>query len=267
MTDDKPAGHLVQRERLGAVELLTLNRPDHLNAWTADLEDEYFAALEDCERSDEVRAIVVTGAGRGFCAGADIHTLKGASEHGTVRAPGRLPRHYPLSLGTPLIAAINGAAAGIGLVQALYCDVRFIAPQAKVTTAFAKRGLIAEYGIAWLLPRIIGTSRSLDLLLSSRVMTGQEAHSIGMADFVVTPEALVDTAVRYATTLATSCSPASMRTIKSQVHDGLDTDFSTAVRRSESEMAASFAGADFAEGVSSFLEHRAPQFAPLAARP
>ncbi|ALU73318.1 enoyl-CoA hydratase-related protein [Rhodococcus erythropolis] len=263
MTDNEPAGQLVQRERLGAVELLTLNRPDHLNAWTADLEEEYFAALEECERDAEVRAIVVTGAGRGFCAGADIHGLKGASESGTVRAPGRLPLQYPLSLGTPLIAAINGAAAGIGLVQALYCDVRFIAPEAKVTTAFAKRGLIAEYGIAWLLPRIIGTSRALDLLLSSRVVTGQEAHAIGLADFVVPPDALVDTAVRYATTLATSCSPTSMRTMKSQVRDGLDTDFTTAVRRSEIEMAASFAGADFTEGVTSFLERRAPQFAPL----
>jgi enoyl-CoA hydratase/carnithine racemase len=142
----------------------------------------------------EVRAIVLTGAGRGFCAGADMDILSG-SEDSAIEARSR-PRNLPMTLRKPLIGAINGAAAGLGLVEALYCDYRFCVPGAKLTTAFVRRGLIAEYGSAWLLPRLVGTSRALDLLMSGRVVLGPEAQAIGLVDQLVEPEALVDEADR-----------------------------------------------------------------------
>jgi enoyl-CoA hydratase/carnithine racemase len=257
----------VLRERRGNVLVLTLNRPDRLNAWTDTLEDQYFALLDEADADPEVRAVVVTGAGRGFCAGADMDDLKLAGEIDTATLPTRaLPRHHPLSFRKPLIAAINGAAAGLGLVEAIYCDVRFAGPDAKFTTSFSRRGLIAEYGVAWLLPRIVGTSRALDLLMSARVIGVEEAHRIGLVDFLVEPADLLDRAVAYAQDLASFCSPTSMGVIKSQVFEAIDSDFGTAVKRADAAMLESFDGADVREGVSSYLERRPPQFGLLAPR-
>lgn len=253
-------------ERRGDVLLVTLNRPDRLNAWNDELEDEYFAALDAADANPAVRAVVVTGAGRGFCAGADMHDLGRASVDPATMSARPLPRSYPLSFRKPLIAAVNGAAAGLGLVEALYCDVRFAVPTAKFTSAFARRGLIAEYGVAWLLPRLVGTSRALDLLMSGRVILGEEALRVGLVDFLVEPDDLVDRAVAYAQELATFCSPTSMSTIKSQVLGGLDEDFASAVKRADAEMAVSFTGDDVKEGVDSYYEKRPPNFPPLARR-
>jgi len=255
---------LVLAERRGGVLVLTLNRPDRLNAWTDALEDRYFALLDLAEADPDVRAVVVTGAGRGFCAGADLDDLENASDTPrAVRARSR-PRHRPLLLGKPLIAAINGATAGLGLVEALYCDLRFAVPTAKLTTAFAQRGLIAEYGVAWLLPRLVGTSRSLDLLLSARVVTGTEAAQMGLVDHLVDdPEDLLTRAVAYAEQLAAHCSPRSMQVIKAQVLASLDTDFETATREAERLMLETFAGPDLMEGVRSFREGRPPVFHSL----
>ncbi len=226
MTDSTTPDVPVLRERRGSVQVLTLNRPDRLNAWTDALEDQYFALLDEAGADPAVRAVVVTGAGRGFCAGADMDDLKLAGETGTATLPKRaLPSHHPLSFRKPLIAAINGAAAGLGLVEAIYCDVRFAVPNAKFTTSFSRRGLIAEYGVAWLLPRIVGTGRALDLLMSARVITGEEARRSGLADFLAGPAGLLDRAVAYARELASFCSPTSMSIIKSQVPEAIDGDF------------------------------------------
>ena len=180
-----PATDLVLSELREGVLILTLNRPDRLNAWTDALEADYFAALDAAENDPGVRAIVVTGAGRGFCAGADMDDLKGAAgdagAHASVHDRPR-ERTFPLTVRKPMIAAINGAVAGLGLVEALYCDLRFATPQAKITTAFVRRGLIAEYGMSWLLPRLIGHSAALDLLLSGRIVLGEEAHRLGLVD-------------------------------------------------------------------------------------
>lgn len=231
---------LVLSETRGAVLLLTFNRPDRLNAWTDELEDRYFQLLADADAAPEVRAIVVTGAGRGFCAGADLSVLEQA-EGDDVRLPDRArPRHFPLTIGKPMI--------------------RFAAPKAKLTTAFVRRGLIAEYGSAWLLPRLIGHSKALDLLMSGRVVLGDEALAMGLVDRVVEPDGLVDAAVAYATELATLSSPASMAVIKRQVLRAMDSDFSTAVADADSEMLASFQRADITEGVTSYLEQRPPAF-------
>lgn len=259
------SGELVLSERRGPVLVLTLNRPDRLNAWTDALEDEYYALLKQAEADPDVRAVVVTGAGRGFCAGADMSDLERISEDGAL--PGRVDprplRTYPMTVTLPLVAAINGATAGLGLVEALYCDVRFSVPLAKFTTAFARRGLVGEYGIAWLLPRLVGMSAALDLLMSGRVVQGEEALQMGLVNRLVAPEDLLDAAVEYATELATLCSPWSMATMKSQVHRSLDQDFASSIEESEGLMAGSFERPDLTEGVRSYLEGRAPSFPPL----
>ncbi|WP_067463484.1 enoyl-CoA hydratase-related protein [Nocardia amamiensis] len=254
----------VLAEKRGPVQILTLNRPDRLNAWNDTLEARYFELLDEAENTPEVRAIVVTGAGRGFCAGADMDDLQQISNRTDLTVPPRpRPREFPLSVRKPLIAAVNGAAAGLGLVEALYCDLRFTTPEAKFTTAFVRRGLIAEYGIAWLLPRLIGRSRALDLLLSGRVIRGEEAYAIGLVDRTCSPENLLGEAVAYATELANLSSPNSMSLVKSQVNRAMHADFATAVAEAEDLMPASFTHPDATEGVTSYLERRPPEFAPL----
>lgn len=251
-------------ERRGAVLLVTLNRPDRLNAWNDELEDRYFELLDEAEADPEVRAVVVTGAGRGFCAGADMDILEEASGAATTPFDRPRERTRPLELRKPLIAAINGAAAGLGLVETLYCDIRFAVPEAKLTTAFVRRGLIAEYGCAWLLPRIVGTSRALDLLVSGRVVLGSEAHRFGLVDFLESPAGLLDAAVSYAADLAVNCSPASMAIIKGQVYRALDSSLDAALHEAQEQMRDSFSRPDVKEGVTSYLERRPPQFPPLA---
>jgi enoyl-CoA hydratase/carnithine racemase len=244
--------------------LLTLNRPDRLNAWNDELEDRYFELLDEAEADREVRAVVVTGAGRGFCAGADMDILEGASATSTTPFQRPRPRTRPLEMRKPMIAAINGAAAGLGFVEALYCDVRFAVPEAKLTTIFVRRGLIAEYGCSWLLPRIVGIGRATDLLLSGRVALGSEAHGFGLVDFIEEPEGLVDAALAYAADLAQNCSPASMAIIKTQLQRSLDHSLEQALAEAEQEMRDSFSRSDVKEGVDSYLERRAPDFEPLS---
>jgi enoyl-CoA hydratase/carnithine racemase len=247
------------------VAVLTLNRPDRLNAWTGEMERAYFAALDECAASDEVRAIVVTGAGRGFCAGADMDDLQALGEGS--REPSlphdARPQTYPLSIPKPIIAAINGPCAGIGLVQALMCDLRFAAESAKLTTAFSRRGLIAEHGISWILPRLVGPARALDLLLSGRVVLGQEAAALGLVNRALPGEELLEETVAYARALAVNCSPASMATMKRQVYFALDRTLPDALADADRLMVESFSGSDFTEGVASFMERREPRFAPL----
>ena len=265
MTRSTDAPALVLAERHGPVLLLTLNRPERLNAWNIPLEERYFALLDEAEADPEVRVVVLTGAGRGFCAGADMQELSqlGRVDPDTISRDRAQPRHRPLSFRKPLIAAINGPAAGLGFVQAMYCDLRFTTPEAKFTTAFARRGLIAEYGIAWLLPRLVGQSRALDLLMSARVVLGEEALSMGLADRVLPAESLVAETLAYAADLAENCSPRSMALIKQQVFQAMDSDLPTAVALSTKLMHDSFRHPDSAEGVHSYLERRPPRFAPL----
>ncbi len=205
------------------VATLTLNRPDRLNAWTPELQTRQFDLLSECAERDDVRAIVLTGAGRGFCAGADMQSLQslsGGDGNGSGSAVhDSRPVTFPLTIAKPIIAAINGACAGLGLVMALMCDVRFVSEEAKLTTAFVRRGLIAEHGISWMLPRLVGHARALDLLFSGRVLLGGEAAEIGLANAAVPAEGVLERALAYARELATHCSPASMAVIKRQVYD------------------------------------------------
>lgn len=249
------------------VALLTLNRPERLNAWTAEMEHAYFDHLERCAHDEDVRAIVVTGAGRGFCAGADMHELQALGEGvpaASTPARQRRAQTFPLSIAKPIIAAINGPCAGIGLVQALMCDLRFAADGAKLTTAFARRGLVAEHGISWMLPRLVGPARALDLLLSGRVVLAQEAQELGLVNRVLAPERMLAAALEYARELAVNCSPASMATIKRQVYADLERTLADALADADRLMLASFAASDFREGVASFVQRREPDFAALA---
>jgi enoyl-CoA hydratase/carnithine racemase len=262
------ATDLVLVERRGAVLVLTLNRPERLNAWTDALEERYFALLDEAENDPAVRAIVVTGAGKGFCAGADMEDLErgaGGDAEPALRDRPR-PRHFPMTVRKPVIAAINGAAAGLGLVEALYCDIRFATPQAKLTTAFSRRGLVAEYGIAWILPRLVGYSTALDLLLSGRVVLGEEALRLRLVDRLSDAETLLDDAVAYADDLAANSSPWSMATIKAQVQADLERTFSDATAAADELMLESFRRPDVAEGVRSYLERRPPAFPNLEAK-
>jgi enoyl-CoA hydratase/carnithine racemase len=261
----RPADALVLAEQCGRVLLLTLNRPAKLNAWTSDLEDQYFDLLTAADDDPQVWAIVVTGAGRGFCSGADLGDLQDAAGANAEDVLRPRPRDLPLSVRKPIIGAINGVAAGLGMVEALYFDVRFGGPGTRFTTAFARRGLIAEYGISWLLPRLIGPSRAADLLLSSRMVDATEAFRIGLLDHLVSGPDVAGAAVEYANDLATHCSARSMATIKRQLWDDAAGPYDTAVARADQLMLQSFHGPDVLEGVASHLEKRAPKFPALPA--
>jgi len=242
------------------VALITLNRPERLNAWTLALEDRYFDLLLEAEADERVGAIVVTGAGRGFSPGVD---LGGSDDPRSFGSLDRRPTTLPLTIKKPIIAAINGAVAGVSLVQALQCDLRFVAPGVRLTFAFPRRGLVAEYGASWLLPRLIGTSRALDLLLSGRVVTAEEALTLGLVNRIVPADELVAEAVAYGADLAANCSPSSMAVIKQQVYADWDADLETSRVRVAGLVSASLDGPDFKEGIRSFLKKRAPAFPPL----
>jgi enoyl-CoA hydratase/carnithine racemase len=251
------------------VAIVTLNRPERLNAWTGELATGYFDALDRAAADPDVRAIVVTGAGRGFCAGADMDSLQGISSgqregsgDGALRR--RAERHdYALSIPKPVVAAINGACAGLGFVHAMMCDVRFAAEGAKFTSAFARRGLIAEHGVSWMLPRVVGPSHALDILMSGRVFLAAEAKEMGVVSKVIPPDDLLSEAVSYARDLGRHSAPWSMAQIKRQVWGQLDQARNDALEESNVLMRESLRRTDFKEGVQSFVERRDPNFEPV----
>jgi enoyl-CoA hydratase/carnithine racemase len=264
---ERTADPPVVEARDGYVAVLTLNRPDRLNAWTDDMGERYAQLLAAADSDPDVRAIVVTGAGRGFCAGQDMAALAGPRERSPQeREHARRNRAAALEVRKPLIAAINGPAAGLGLAQALFCDIRFAATDAKLTTSFARLGLPAEEGLSWLMPRLIGFSRALDLLLSARLILGSEAEAIGLVDRALPRADVVAAAVDYAQTLARNCSPTAMATIKSQIRADASSTFDDARDRAFSLMLAAFEQPDQREGAMAFAERRPPRFAPLGAR-
>ncbi|MEU4697899.1 enoyl-CoA hydratase-related protein [Nonomuraea dietziae] len=242
---------------------LTFNRPDRLNAWTDAMGRRYFDLLEQAEKDPSVRAIVVTGAGRGFCSGADFQTLSAIQTGSYSEKPDPRPNTFPTTIRKPIIAAVNGACAGLGMVHALVCDLVFTAEDAKWTTAFPRRGLVAEYGLSWVLPRLMGQQRAMDVLLSGRVFTGREAFEMGLVNRAVAARSLLQEAQGYARELALYSSPASMDVIKRQVWGDWDHTLEESAANAVREMTASFGRADFAEGVASFLERRAPDFPAL----
>ena len=257
---------LVLREDADGVALLTLNRPHRRNAWTVPLQRRYYGRLQECVEDGAVRCIVVTGAGESFCPGADTDELQVYTQTGDFNpemAEIAQPDWYPMTVPKPMIAAINGAAAGFGLVQSMMCDVRLAVPGARLSTAFARRGLPALHSSSYLLPRLIGASRATELLVSGRTFTTDEAAAIGLVHRLLPREDFRAEVLAYARDLAVNCSPASVQNIKAQLRDSSEQSFLDSVRDAEERERIALASVDFHEGVMSFVERRPPTFAPL----
>ena len=247
------------------VATLTWNRPERKNAWTVELQARYYGLLEQCEWDDEVRAIVVTGAGDSFCPGADTEALQGYVASGDFNPDAGLITQsdwYPFEVRKPLIAAINGRCAGFGLVQSMMCDIRVGAAGTKMSTAFARRGLPALHGIAWLLPRLVGTGAATELILSGRTFLSEEAAQLGLLHQLVPADQVLSTAQAYAADLVANCSPTSWVNMKAQLRLGDAQTFPEAVEEGLERERIALSSPDFAEGVSSFIERRPPNFAP-----
>jgi len=244
------------------VGLITLNRPDRLNAWTPTLETELRSVMENAQLDEAVRCVVLTGAGKAFCAGMDMAIL-GLSDRKAFMTDSEedvLQRYgYLFGFDKPLIAAVNGAAAGVGLCLALYCDIRFIASGAKVALPYTRRGLVAEHGLAWLLPRLIGPLHAADLLLSGRTLEAQEASQMGMA-LLRPSEGFLEAVLTYAKDLASSCSIRSTRISKKQLLQARYQTFGQATYMADREIALCRETHDFKEGVQHFIEKRKPNF-------
>jgi enoyl-CoA hydratase/carnithine racemase len=254
------------------VAVITLNRPDRLNAWTGHMHHELKAAMREAADDDAVRVIVLTGAGRGFCAGADMNALQGIQQ-GSERS---IPREEPFdpaadpsfrkvysyfpSVPKPIIAAVNGACAGLGMVIALYADMRFASDAAVFTTAFSRRGLIAEHGISWLLPRLVGVANAADLLFSARKVGAAEAGAMGLVNRVIPFDRFEAEVMDYARMLATEVSPRSLREMKREIWNAQFQTLGEAIESANADMPASFVSEDFKEGVAHFVEKRAPAF-------
>jgi enoyl-CoA hydratase/carnithine racemase len=258
------------------VGLITLNRPHRSNAWTGRMAVEYRTAMQLAEQDERVGVIVVTGAGRHFCVGADTRALDRFVETGEYESgvrdplpePGD-PGHpaygtvfgFPLAVAKPVIAAVNGAAAGVGLVLACFADIRFGAAGAKWTPSASKLGLLAEHGISWILPRLIGYGRAAEWLLSSRIVLSEEAQTMGLVHAVHPPERLLEATLNYARALVDEAAPSSLRTTKRQ----LSLDLFRPLPESADEAARlvqEMIGTDeYRQGVRALLEKRPPGFA------
>jgi enoyl-CoA hydratase/carnithine racemase len=268
-----------------AVATITLDRPERLNAWTGRMNTEYRSLLARSAADPSIRVIVVTGAGRGFCAGADTRALEGHVERGgydpgtgpELESPGYGVRPefdaefaYQFGIAKPIIAAVNGPAAGVGFALACYCDLRFAAAGVKLTSAHGRLGLPAEFGLSWLLPRLVGLTRAADVLLSSRVLLAEEAAEIGLVNKVTPAEELLATVYEYARVLAEEVSPASLAATKLQLYTDLHRDAATAARDADERLRSMMQSPDFEEGVAALAARRAPRFAdppPLPGTP
>jgi enoyl-CoA hydratase/carnithine racemase len=264
----------------GNVAIITLNRPKQMNAWTGQMGIEMKHAMQCAENDKEVVGIVVTGEGKAFCAGADMADLMALSgqaqkgDNSTSEAPNfdsnpgdpdmpevyRKTFSYLASVRKPIIAAVNGAVAGMALPFILFCDMRFFSKSGFVMSAFPQRGLVAEYGTSWILPRIVGIDKTFDILYSSRKIYGDEAKDLGLATRVYDNDTLVQESINYMQFLADKCSPDSIRQIKGQVYRDLFREPSEALDDAVKLMLESFSGADMKEGVAAFMEKRNPKF-------
>ena len=260
------------------VAVITLNRPDKLNAWTGQMANEVRHAMGQAEADERVVGIILTGAGRAFCAGADMGRLRatadGEAQNGeqersadvgdpSINPAYRMDYSYFASVRKPIIAAIHGPCAGMAVPIACFCDMRFASDKAVFITAFVRRGLIAEWGTSWMLPRLVGMANAMDMLLSSRKVGADEALRMGLVNRVVAEDQLLNEAQSYIEELAANCSPTSMAVMKRELYQHWQTDLGTAWNEAVGLMLQSFDAPDFKEGVHSFMEKRPPQFARI----
>ncbi len=265
---DSSVDDMVLCEVVDGVATLTLNRPDRMNAWLWTMHGRFFELVDALDDDPAVRVVVLTGAGRGFCAGMDMGSLQertSTSTSSSERPPSR-PASSLADIRKPVIAAINGACAGIGFVLAVASDVRFAARGARITTAFARRGLPAEFGSPWFLERIVGMGNAMDLLLSSRVIEADEAKELGLVNRVYPAEELLPAAQAYALDIAANCSPVALATIKAQVRKDWFRTYEESSREASAVVASDEHREHFREGVDSYVEKRPPNFRPLSPR-
>ncbi|MBT7332861.1 MAG: enoyl-CoA hydratase [Gammaproteobacteria bacterium] len=264
----------------GGIATLWLNRPHRMNAWTGRLHTEYRYLLSLANTDPEVRAIVVTGSGKGFCVGGDSEALQGHSRRGHYDAGtsadiarpgfGIAPEFdavfaYHFGLSKPIVAAINGPAAGIGLALACFADLRFAVPGVKFTTAHGKLNLPAEYGLSWMLPRIMGLGRANDLLLTSRIFRSEEAHDLGFVNALHSPETLMAETYDYVRNMIETISPNALRQTRWQIYRDLHRSVAASVEESEVLLKQMMTEPDYTEGVQAFVEKRRPQWPSLQA--
>jgi enoyl-CoA hydratase/carnithine racemase len=252
---------LVHEDR--GVVTVTLNRPETLNAMNPEMTRRYGEVLRAADADESARVIVVTGAGRGFCSGADLNVLADVdSLAGHATDPSALPT-AALDVRKPVIAAVNGPVAGMGFALMMSCDVRFLAEGARIGTTFARLGLVAEYGLSWMLPRSIGTGRALDLLFTGRILDSDEALRLGVVEEVVTGRPVLDRALEWAQDVADHCSPRSLAMIKQQVYGDTTRTFGDAMSRSLAAMRVSFGWPDLKEALAARQENRLPGYRGL----
>jgi enoyl-CoA hydratase/carnithine racemase len=263
-------------EKADRIATVTMNRPDKMNAWTAKMGVEMRQAMLDADHDDNIGAIILTGAGRAYCAGADMTGLSEISQGratagAAVAAPKddlakdarsdyRTPYSWMLSLKKPVIGAINGACVGLGFTLCLYQDIRIASDKARMGLIFVQRGLAIEHGSSWMLPRIIGVTRATELALTGRLIDAQEALAIGLVNRVVPHDKLMETARDVAGHIATKCSPLGVAQAKKMIWDHQFTDLATAIKEDDASMQMMTKSEDFAEGVKAFIEKRAPRF-------
>ena len=257
------------------IATIWLSRAHRMNAWTGRLHTEYRYLLAQADQDTEVKAIVVTGRGRGFCVGGDSEALAGHSKRGGYDAGTRddiaRPGYgtasqfdaafaYHFGLKKPVIAALNGPAAGVGLALACFADVRFAVPGIKFTTAHGKLNLPAEYGLSWMLPKIMGLGRANDILLTSRVFLSEEAHQLGFVNQLFDSENLMSETYKYVNQLVATVSPNSLKQTRWQIYRDLHRDVASSVVESERLLDEMMKEADYKEGVSAFIEKRPPSW-------
>ncbi|PXW32361.1 UNVERIFIED_CONTAM: enoyl-CoA hydratase [Williamsia faeni] len=270
MTEADVSDAVLYSETDAGVAVLTLNRPERMNAWGIDMADAFYACVDRAEAAPHVRVLVVTGGGGAFCAGAHMgssdtigDSLSRSGDVDISKIIGDRPVSFLTGLRKPVVAAIDGPCVGIGLVLALMCDVRFASTGTKFAAPFAKRGLVAENGISWILPRLVGWGVAMDLLLSGRTFYADEAYELRLIKEVVAPEELMKRALEYAESIALQCAPSSLAQIKQQAYRDSTGDVDEAGSRAEALMSDSLTRPDFMEGILAFFEKRKPNFPSL----
>jgi enoyl-CoA hydratase/carnithine racemase len=262
-------------EKKDRVATVTMNRPEKMNAWTPKMGAEMRTAMLDAERDPEIGAIIVTGAGRAYCAGADMGSLSNIASGNAAprtaaaepdpwlsqqRADYRNTYSWPLALNTPVIGAINGACVGLGFTTCLYQDIRIASENARLGLIFVQRGLAIEHGSSWMLPRIVGLAKAVELAITGRLVDANEALEMGLVNRVVPQDKLMPTAREIASDIANKCSPLGVAQAKKMIYQHLFTDLATGVRDDDASMEMMTRSADFKEGVKAFMEKRAPRF-------
>jgi enoyl-CoA hydratase/carnithine racemase len=272
MTGATATAELISYRVANAVAVVTFERPERRNAWTAAMQHQYRVAMVRANQDPDVRVVVVTGAGDAFCVGGDMETLDTLADRGSFTPLPGTEHEDPFGseLGSfafvqrvykPVIAAINGTAAGTGFILAAFCDLRFAAEGAKLTTAMARLGLPAEQGLSWILPRLVGPAAAFELLVASEVVTAERALEIGLVNRVIPADELLPATIAFAERLAAGISPASARMMKRQLFLDLDRSLAASISEATTLTTAALASADFREGVNAFLERRTPAFA------